>query len=407
MKNRFTQTLILVGLVVSFNACTKFSDDMSDNLPSHTTLNPEKIDTKLKVINLKVDQSEFDYMMTNYTQEIEIEGVFELFKNKEKIIELDETEIEIKGATSAALPLKTLGVKFDKKYKNEDNDFNLINPDIVLPHHSLEKIKSLRFRNSGNDFEYSMMKDMALTKLAIQADLNLDLMYSDQCLVFVNNSFYGILNMRTESNKHGMAGLYDEDKDDVTLIKIVDGEPILKDGEISELEELEDIVKNKNTAALKSKLDLNNFIDYALFESFVGNVDWPHNNVRFYSINGSKFRFVLYDLDYALLDDREEDHEHFIDNKYDNFISSMFNLLEDDEEFEELFEKRKEELISSGKLEPYRFNSIVNGLTKNIKYWMPYQIEKYKAPKTLSNWFLNIEELKLSYKERFGHMIDD
>lgn len=111
--------------------------------------------------------------------------------------------MEVKGGFSTRFSLKTLGVKFENKYDNSDR--SLINPNKILPHHNLDKIKAIRLRNSGNDFVKTMIKDLSLTQLAINAELNLDLTYGEPVLVYINNEFHGLLNLRTEANSNGMA----------------------------------------------------------------------------------------------------------------------------------------------------------------------------------------------------------
>jgi hypothetical protein len=59
--------------------------------------------------------------------------------------------------------------------------------------------------------------------LAINAGLNLDLTYAEQTVVFVNNKFLGIMNLRTEANTNGMSRLYGVSKSDITLAKIIEG----------------------------------------------------------------------------------------------------------------------------------------------------------------------------------------
>lgn len=50
---------------------------------------------------------------------------------------------------------------------------------------------------------------MSYTKLAIEAGLDLDLTYEEQTVVFVNNVFLGVMNLRTEANTSGISRLYD------------------------------------------------------------------------------------------------------------------------------------------------------------------------------------------------------
>jgi len=187
MKN----LLLLLIPILAFS-CTSFKEESE---PSKLQMSFNEIETELPVINIQVDQTEFDEMYTKIDQEIEIKGSFNLYRNQELLIEDEEVEIEIKGGFSTKYTLKTLGIKFEDKYNNKDR--SLINPKQVLPHHNIDKIKAIRLRNSGNDFENTMLKDLSLTQLAINANLDLDLTYGEASLVYINGSFYGLLNIRT------------------------------------------------------------------------------------------------------------------------------------------------------------------------------------------------------------------
>ena len=170
-----------------FFSCSKFNEDFQ-------LLDITEIETKLPVINIEVNCDDFNKMTENVDEEIEIEGRFSLFRNDILVIENEAVELEVKGNFSTKFSLKTLGVKFEDKYDNSDR--SLINPNVILPHHNLDKIKAIRLRNSGNDFVKTMIKDMSLTQLAINAELDLDLTYGESVLVYINNDFYGLLNLR-------------------------------------------------------------------------------------------------------------------------------------------------------------------------------------------------------------------
>ena len=75
-------------------------------------------DTSFPVINLDVDINEFNKMYENPSEEIEIEGDFNLYRNNELLIDAEKVDIEIKGGISATFSLKSLGIKFDKTFKN-------------------------------------------------------------------------------------------------------------------------------------------------------------------------------------------------------------------------------------------------------------------------------------------------
>lgn len=392
-------TSIILGLVFG---CTSYDNDIKINVQDYKTLTPENIDTGLKVANLILDQAEFDEMYANYTEDIEIVGMLNLYKNGVTLIENEVVEVKVKGTFSAAFELKSLGIKFDDTYHNEDR--KLINPQ-ALPFHSLDRVKAFRFRNSGNDFKNTMIKDMSYTKLAIDAGLNLDLTYAEQAIVFVNSKFLGVMNIRTEANANGMSTLYGVSKNDITLAKIIEGGILdKKNGDFDRINNFIAAIENDDYNYVSSEIDVNNFIDYMIFESYIGNRDWPKNNVRFFAVNDKPFRFILFDLDLVATQDIDNSPISFINHPIENPITDLFNIMYANEDFRQTYDARFQSLMSSGLFSTSRFNAIVTEYKTNIEHIMPTTINKYSTPETFTEWYLNIEHLKNNFEARENYV---
>ncbi len=393
--NNIINSILTLFLVVG---CTSYEDDIKGSVQNYKGLTPENIDTNLKVANITLDQGEFNDMYENYNDDIEIDGLLNIYKNGDVLIENEVVEVQIKGVFSAQFPLKTLGIKFDDTYNNENG--LLIDPE-TLPFHSLDKIKAFRFRNSGNDFMETMLKDISYTKLAIEAGLDIDLMYSEQTVVFVNGKFLGIMNMRTESNTNGMSRLYGVSKSDITLAKIIEGGILeKKDGDFEKIDNFIEAIENKNFDFVSNEIDWSNFIDYMIFQSYIGNRDWPKNNVRFFAIKDGPFRFILFDLDLVSTQDTDSSPMSFINNPIQNPITDLFNIMYANQEFKELYDLRFKILMNSGVLSSSRFNTIITEYKSNIEQIMPTHIEKYNNPGTYTEWYLNIEKIKNNFQVR-------
>lgn len=391
--------IICSVLFVSFlSGCTNINEDILIDVQNFVTLTPENIDTNLKVANFVLDPVEFENMYTNFEEDIEIEGLFNLSQLGEVLIEDEVVEVEIKGAGSARLDLKSLGVKFDKTYNNEDKKF--INPEL-LPFHSVERVKAFRLRNSGQDFLKTMIKDMAYTKLAINAGLDIDLTYAEQTVVFVNGEFLGVMNLRTEGNTNGISRLYGVPKKDITLAKMEQSGVLeYKDGDYQKLDRLIEAIDNQDYDYLKDEIDVSNFIDYMAFQSYIGNRDWPKNNVRFFAILDGPFRFIMFDLDFVATERINQSPIAFINNPIKNAITDLFNVMYANPEFKQQYDDRFTSLTDSGMLSAAKFNDIAVAFQRNIEHIMPTQIKKYQSPETFADWYLNIENLKTNFKDR-------
>ena len=384
--------------VLILSGCTNINENILIDVQDFASLTTENIETNLKVANLTLDPVEFENMYTNFNDDIEIEGFLTINRNGETLIENEVVEVEIKGKASSSFDLKSLGVKFDDTYNNEDK--KLINPEL-LPFHSVERVKAFRFRNSGNDFLETMIKDMTYTKLAINAGLDIDLTYAEQTVVFVNNEFLGVMNLRTEGNTNGISRLYDVPKDDVTLAKMENNGVLeYKDGDFEKLDRLIAAINNQDYDYLKDEIDVSNFIDYMAFQSYVGNRDWPKNNVRFFAILDGPFRFVMFDLDLVSTQNIDRSPISFINNPVKNAITDLFNVMYANPEFKQQFDERFSNLINSGMLSAAKFDDIATAYQRNIEHIMPTQVSKYNTPETFTDWHLNIENLKSVFKDR-------
>jgi hypothetical protein len=390
---------IYILLLIIIGSCSTFEENLDDSFFDLNLDVPlDEIATDLPIVNIEVDQNDFDRMIENFEDEIEIEAHFNLYRNQELQINQELIELEIKGNYSKNFPLKSLGIKFEDRFDNRNR--KLIAPDHILPQHSLDFIKAIRLRNSGNDFKQTMLKDLSYSQLAIQADLDVDVAYGEASLVFINEKFYGLLNLRTEANANGMAGLYDVKKGDITLAKLVTGKLLKKNGDFPRIDALVSAVGNKDIAFLQGEIDIDNFIDYMIFQTFITNVDWPHTNVRFYAIKNSKFRFVLYDLDVANWIKLEEGPLELIDKKIPNFVSKLFFALYEDVLFQKQFWNRYQEILETGNLDEEVFEKIVHHNLEKIELVMALQIEKYSFPESMVEWYLETDLLASMFKRR-------
>jgi len=394
--------IILFLLFATILSCSNYNEEIDIAIQDYSTLTPHNIVTNLKVVNIVVNQNEFDEMYTKYEEDIEVEGLFNLYENGVIKIADEKIELQVKGSWSASFPLKSLGIKFDDAFSNTNNVLLDCQP---MPMHSLSKLKSVRLRNSGNDFKFSMVKDICYTQVAIDAGLNFEVMYTEQMVVFVNDQFLGLMNLRSESNEHGLSRLFGVKKSNITMAKVTAmGGLEKRNGDIARIDLLLNAIDNGNMSYIKDEIDVASFIDYVIFESQIGNKDWPHNNASFYAIDNNPFRFVLFDLDQAAMLNLDEEPGSIIEGKWDNPITKLYNLLYEDEVFKLAYDERYTEILNMEATSADNFTTIVNNYQKNFDLLMPTQIDKYKYPQSLTTWYLNLEQLKLKYEYRLNSL---
>lgn len=383
-------------ILLSLFSCSNFNEDLEFALDTPTF---SVIDTDLPLINITTDKKDFDQLLAQPNVDIEIGGIFTMYRDKAAVIATKAIELSIKGGFSTKFSLKSLGVKFEKKYDNRNR--SLINPKQVLPYHRIDKIKAIRLRNSGSDFRNTMLKDLSMTQLAINAGLDIDLTYGEPTLVYINEKFYGLMNLRTEANTNGMAGLNNVKKSEITLAKITTQEFIKKDGDFDRIDRFVTAINQQDIAYIKTELDINSFIDYMVFESYLGNTDWPHNNARFYAVNDAPFRFVLFDLDKVAWLSIHKSPLAIIDNKQKkNILSDLFFLLYSEEAFQQEFWSRYQLLLEKEVFSSTKLKTIVDHNIQQIEAIMPLQIARHNSPNSMMQWQVELDKLLLLFQER-------
>lgn len=167
-----------------------------------------------------------------------------------------------------------------------------------------ESFEALLFRNGGNDWQYTMLRDGFVSELA--KSMNMDRLAFQPSVVYLNGEYWGMLNMRDKPNEHYFASLYNLDPDDVNILEM---QGSLATGTTNErYYELTNFIQNRDLTSedrytyVKSIIDEDCFIDYQLLQIYVNNQDWPGNNIKFWNTNKpySKFRWLIYDTDFGL-----------------------------------------------------------------------------------------------------------
>lgn len=272
------------------------------------------------------------YNCQNKGEEWERPMHIEFFEPDGKLAFSQNIGARINGGFTRAFPQKSLRLYANKKYDAQDK----FNYDVFqgsaknINNEVIDSFKRLLLRNGGNDWQGVMMRDALIQGLV--AHLNVDTQASRPCVVFLNGEYWGVYNIRERYDNHYLKAHYDLDKDKVAMLDVFRTPDILEGTQDDVKAYLKDIVNyleensitDKDTyEQLKTKMDVENFIDYNITQIFVGNKDWPGNNVTIwkYKTDDGKFhpeapkgqdgrwRWVVRDTDFGLgIWQRDPDH---------------------------------------------------------------------------------------------------
>lgn len=281
-------------------------------------------------------------------------------------------------------------------------------------------------RNGGQHYRRSMVKDLALQR-ALEG-LSLGIQRQQPYLTFINGEYNGILNARDRQDHYYLADRYQLPTRKVDLLKDHDRTGLsVKQGSdhhwqatlqfFSEI----DPTKPEAYGAMAQWIDIENFIDYQIAQIFLGNVDWPTNNVRFWRYRGTKkhpitetgytdgrWRWLLFDLDQAGGAWNRYNAAH-------NRLEAVTEVGEDDPRFTLLFRRllhngafREQFVIRFSDLLNTTFRSermsrIIEEAVAEITPEMPRHIARWRAPKSLRYWRKSVRDLLHFIEERPTH----
>lgn len=210
--------------------------------------------------------------------------------------------ISIQGNYSKAWPQRGFTVQTKDNYHGDNINYALF-PDKP----QITKYKSFNIRNAGSDWNTCHMRDRFNQK-TIQKSTHLDMMDGRPCVLFINGKYWGVYEFRERQDKDYIQSNSGVDADSIDFLQF-DGSII--EGSNTDFLNLANVIHtadmsvSSNYAAAKSQLDIENFVDYFITETYIVNIDWLGtytNNIKFWRPNNppGKWRYVLWDTDLSL-----------------------------------------------------------------------------------------------------------
>ena len=177
----------------------------------------------------------------------------------------------------------------------------------LFPDRPYTEYKSFVLRNSGNDCMWTRLQDGFQSRLMDRTGATVAHLAWKPYAVYLNGVYWGHMNLRERTDRFMLAqheGLTFEDAKDITLLQ---GNGSSKYGSNKEYKAMIKKIKAGNPAKnpddlqyILDNVDVDNLFEYIAYEMFFGNSDI--GNTRFYRFKteGSKWKWVLYDVDYGL-----------------------------------------------------------------------------------------------------------
>src|SRR5574344_412871 len=222
---------------------------------------------------------------------------FEYITTDNEYLVSQECDLSICGGWTRASNPKSFKLKATKIY-----DFKNFFAAQLFEEKPYIKNKTLQIRNGGNDGT-CRIKDASIQQVIAKSGINVDHQAWEPVHVFINGSHYAVLNMREPNNKHHAYANYGIDTDEMDQFEISpDSGYVQMEGTKESFDRLVKLSENAADAEtykqINTMLDVDEYINYMAIQLYLGNWDWPQNNVKgFRDVNDGKYHFVLFDLD--------------------------------------------------------------------------------------------------------------
>ncbi len=337
----------------------------------------------------------------------------------------------IHGNATRSFPQKSFRLYADKEY-DDNNEFKYeIFPGLEkeVNDKSIKSFKRLILRNAGNDWTSAMLRDEFIQSL-FSGIKTLDTQAYRSSVVFLNGEYWGIYHIRERYDDEYLESHYNLDKKKVAILDVFEKVEIQKGTQEDADAYTNDIVNYLKTHSIteqstydyiKTKMDIENYIDYNIAHIFSGNIDWPGNNVsiwRYRTGDGryhpeapygqdGRWRWFLKDTDYGfglygssvtrntLSFAASEKQETYANPEWSTFV---FRTLLKNTDFRNEFINRFADRMNTV-FEPTRVLDVLNGAAAAMQ---PEIQENYDRWQKISYnfWCQLVEEIRTYAKER-------
>lgn len=228
----------------------------------------------------------------------------------------------------------------------------------------------------------------------IASRLNIDALASRPVVLFLNGEYWGIYYIHERPDERYLEDHFGVDIDHVNLIWAWN--PFADCGTIQSFLELfhwmedGDLRDAEAYAYVKTKIDIDNFIDYQILELFSENSDWPANNMRCWQEGDGKWRWIFFDGDACLRWMTFYAFDNAVDESDAVWPSNwratlFFRKLLENQEFEEQFNNRFHELLNTT-FDYSETGQIYDHIRSAVESEVPYQSERFAYPTSMDSW---------------------
>ena len=134
-------------------------------------------------------------------------------------------------------------------------------------------------------------------------NLNVEYLAAEPILLFVNGEYWGVYYLQERLDERYLEQNTEVDGESIDIIESWYDK--VDEGNNNNFSALYDFIEDNdltnlgNYQQVSEWIDIDNFIDYQIFQAFISNYDWPANNMKCWRERkkGAKWRWIFFDAD--------------------------------------------------------------------------------------------------------------
>ena len=413
-------------IAVSGPAAVRARAFPGDSLPSPAATNTYLVgvNPNLDVLSLVTDPAYFfdDYIgiyvdgkagvsnpscgkkVANWNQPWERPVSVELFEGDGRVFQQD-SGVAIAGSCTRKDPQKQLQLFARPGYGDEDFSVALF---ADKPSDAYERII---LRAAGQDAANTLLRD-ALGQQLVVGRMDIDRQAYRPAVVFINGAFWGVYGIRERMDEYFVTSNYGLGLDEFDMIEKKN--KVLA-GSMTTWNTLYTYLSNNSPATpsvynyLQTQIDIDEYINYQILEIYSDNIDWPHNNIRWWRAHdGGHWRWMVYDLDAAF----GRATRGYTNNTFKfaaatkgkrAYNALVLRRLMLSPTFKAEFGQRFAAHLNTT-YQPDRVIGIIDAMSGAIAPQMPNHIARWNNPKSLSYWQSEVGRLRTYASLRPGYL---
>ena len=240
-------------------------------------------------------QNQLPYFGANFWEDWEYPFVINYFDTSGSMAWQGEAGAKIFGGWSRAADQRSFSLFARQEFGTGKFNYKF------FEERPYDEFESLILRNSGNDWAYSMIRDVVMTSL--MENSHVDYQSCQPVVTYLNGEYWGFYNMREKISEHYLASLHGVDPDEIDLLE---NDAEVKHGTNADYIALRTFIEthsmadSANFAWVRNLIDERSFIQYQVAQIYYNNQDWPGNNLRYWKAGDGKWRWILFDTDFGL-----------------------------------------------------------------------------------------------------------